>query len=109
MTDELDSLLARARELERENSLLRSIQSPSGGEAALRAENAMLMRELDLAQAAPSGPARPDEAGERPRSLEAFNALPPDERRAAALRMTSEERDALLGRGRAGHDLDNYL
>ena len=54
MTDELADLLARARQLERENASLRSMQSPGGDDVGLRGENAMLRQELELLRTAPA-------------------------------------------------------
>lgn len=108
MTDETETLMARAKQLEEENALLRSVQSPTGGEAPLRAENAMLRQELrltrDAAQAV--GPHATD--AEQPATLEEFRALSPSQRRAVAQQMTRQERDRLLGRSVADAQ-DNYL
>ena len=108
MTNEMDSLAARARELEEENALLRSMQSPSGRDTAVRAENAVLRSELGLIRgsAGPDGP-RSGEA-ELPGSLGEFNALPPSRREALARRMTRQQRDDMMGR-RPPQKRDRYL
>ncbi len=131
MTDELADLLTRARQLERENASLRSMQSPGGDDVDLRSENAMLRQELELLRVAPSGmgvsadspvaggayraaagaaSAGPDQAGdETPRTLADFNALPPARREHVARGMTRQQRDDLLGRSCRGGDERNYL
>jgi hypothetical protein len=131
MTDELADLLARARQLERENASLRSMQSPGGDDVGLRGENAMLRQELELLRAAPAAlGASPeglvagdtsraadatastgsDQAGdEMPRTLADFNALPPARREHVARSMTRRQRDELLGRNCRGGDERNYL
>lgn len=104
MSDERRSLLARARRLEDENALLRAIQSPTGGEAALRAENALLRRQLDRVRKAPraagppTGPAEAPAAQGQPRDVAEFNALEPRQRAALARRLDRGQRDRLLGR-----------
>jgi len=130
MTDELADLLARARQLERENASLRSVQSPGGDDLDLRSENAMLRQELELLRAAPAAAgASPDspvaggapraaasaasmgsnQAGdEMPRTIADFNALPPARREHVARSMTRQQRDDLLGRNCRG-DERNYL
>lgn len=106
MTDEIDTLMARARELEEQNALLLAMQSPTGGEAALRTENAMLRGELDLLQRTSPPAAKPD--GERetedpkPATVGEFNALSSARRQELALQMDRRQRDELLGR--AGDD-----
>ena len=107
MTDRADTLLARAMHLEEENKLLRSLQSPSGDEAALRAENLVLRRELDFVrQAAPgSGP----DASEPPDTIAEFNALSAEQRVRLARRMTRGERNRLLGRSGRPGDSSRYL
>jgi hypothetical protein len=131
MTDELADLLARARQLERENASLRSMQSPGGDDVGLRGENAMLRQELELLRAAPAAlgasPDAPvagdtsraaaatastgsDQAGdEMPRTLADFNALPSARREHVARSMTRRQRDELLGRNCRGGDERNYL
>ena len=134
MTDELADLLARARQLERENASLRSMQSPGGDDVGLRGENAMLRQELELLRTAPAalgaspdasdapvadGASRAaaatastgsDQAGdEMPRTLADFNALPSARREHVARSMTRRQRDELLGRNCPGGDERNYL
>jgi hypothetical protein len=130
MTDELADLLARARQLERENASLRSVQSPGGDDVDLRVENAMLRQELEVLRAAPAAmgaspegfaaggasraaaataPTGPEQTGdEMPRTLADFNALPPARREHVARSMTRRQRDELLGRSNCG-DERNYL
>lgn len=48
-------------------------------------------------------------AGGLPRTLAEFNALSPDQRLAAAFRMTPRQRDAILGRGAPADQADRYL
>lgn len=109
MTDETDALTARARQLEEENSLLRSIQSPSGPDTGLRAENAMLRNELDAIRS--SGRSDPFSPGqtEIPRTIEEFNALPQAQRHAVAGRMTRQQRDEMLGRHSLQESPESYL
>jgi len=109
MTDEFDALMARARRLEEENSMLRSMQSPSGPDDGLRAENAMLRSELGAirSSAGPVPPA-PGEA-ETPETLQEFNALPPAQRQAVARRMTRQQRDEVLGRQSSKEGRESYL
>ena len=99
MTDEIDTLMARARELEEQNALLLAMQSPTGGEAALRTENAMLRGELDLLQRTSPPAAKPDSERE---TVGEFNALSSARRQELALQMDRRQRDELLGR--AGDD-----
>lgn len=109
MSDETGALTERARQLEEENALLRSMQSPSGDEGALRAENALLRGELDLVRSAarpPRGAPGPDEL---PQTVEEFNALPSDQRQEVAYRMTRQQRDALIGRTDTRRTRDDYL
>jgi len=110
MTDEsIDTLLARARQLEEENALLRSLQSPSGQDASLRAENVLLRTEVERLQAgrrpdpAASAPAAP------PTTLDAFRAMPSSHREAFARETTRQQRDDLLGRAAGRQDRECYL
>ena len=109
MTDEIDALLARARRLEEDNALLRSLQSPGGDQDALQAETVLLRRELDRLGPAPDEAQQPPETGEPPGTLAEFNALPAARRRALAQRMTRRQRDELLGRDASPADHLNYL
>ena len=108
-TDEIDALTSRARQLEEENALLRSMQSPGGDHAALKAENVMLRNELSGVR----GAARPDGHGPvdepMPRTLEEFNALPPHRREAVARQMTRQQRDQVLGRSAQDEGRESYL
>jgi hypothetical protein len=121
MSDEIETLTARARQLEQENALLRSMQSPGGDEAPAQAENLLLRSELGLVrgtQSPPSPAAAPagDSPGaapgaapaDVPKSLAEFNALPAAQRQLAARRMTRQQRDELLGR-RAAAGQECYL
>ena len=88
---------------------MRSLQSPSGGDAPLRAENAMLRGELGRLQAAGGpGGAAPASAAP-PATLEEFLALPAPQRQAAARQMTQQQRDDLLGRSAGRPDAECYL
>jgi hypothetical protein len=109
MTDEIEALLARARQLEEENALLRSMQSPGGDHAALQAENVMLRGELDRVREASRAAAPQPETTDAPRTLEQFNALPPPQRQAVAQKMSRQQRDELLGRSQARKDRKVYL
>ena len=115
MTDELAGLLGRARQLEQENASLRSMQSPSGDDAGLRGENAMLRHELDLLRAPADGsrgasaPAPTASAEEMPRTLADFSALPQARRDQVARSMTRRQRDELLGRSQSDDEGQNYL
>jgi len=109
MTDEFEALMARARQLEEENSMLRSMQSPSGPDAGLRAENVMLRGELEaIDSSARPVPPSPGE-GEIPQTVEEFNALSPTQRRAVARRMTRQQRDEVLGRHPSQEGRESYL
>jgi hypothetical protein len=115
MPDEIETLTARARQLEQENALLRSMQSPGGDEAGVQAENLILRNELGLVRATPGPAAAP--AGDSPaatpadvpKSLAEFNALPAAQRQIVARRMTRQQRDELLGRRDAGAGQECYL
>ena len=109
MTDEFDALMARARRLEEENSMLRSMQSPSGSDTGLRAENVMLRNELEAVRS--SGRPVPPSPGEAeiPRTLEEFKALPPTRRHAVARKMTRQQRDEMLGRHSSKEGRESYL
>jgi len=108
MTDETDVLTARARQLEEENALLRSMQSPSGQDSSLRAENIVLRSELGLVRReARPGDVCPDTA-EVPQTLEEFAALPPEQRQTVARQMNRQQRDHVLGR-RPHQDRESYL
>jgi len=114
MPDEIETLTARARQLEQENALLRSMQSPGGDEAPAQAENLMLRSELGAVRgsqspaAAPVGDPPAAAPADVPKSLAEFNALPAAQRQIAARRMTRQQRDELLGR-RAGAGQECYL
>ena len=108
MTDETETLTARARQLEAENALLRSMQSPSGDEAGVHAENLMLRGELDLVRGAQT-PAASAVPADVPKTLAEFVALPAAQRQIVARRMTRQQRDELLGRRDAGQGRESYL
>jgi len=108
MTDEMDSLVARARELEKANALLRSMQSPSGRDTALREENAVLRGELGLVRRKPGPDDPPSDEADLPGTLAEFNALPPARREGLARRMTRRQRDDLIGRSRS-QERNRYL
>lgn len=117
MSDEIETLTARARQLEQENALLRSMQSPGGDEAPAQAENLLLRSELGLVRgtqspqspaAAPTGDPPGAGSADVPKSLAEFNALPAAQRQFAARRMTRQQRDELLGR-RAAAGQECYL
>jgi len=109
MSDEMEALRDRARSLEEENALLRSMQPARGGEAALLAENALLRRELAMLRGPAKGGAAGAAAGAAavPRTIEEFRTLLPAQRQAAALNMSRQQRDEMLGReggvGREGY------
>ena len=76
MADEIDTLLARARRLEEENTLLRSMQSPTGDDAALQAENVLLRTELARIRRSPGGaPPAPKLVSPRPGAIQ-FTLIP---------------------------------
>ena len=109
MADEIDALLAHARQLEEDNALLRSMQSPRGDDVGLQAENAMLRRQLRSVRDEPQTSAPHTGDAPRPQTLDEFNALPSGQREAAARRMSRRQRDELLGRTDGEHGRECYL
>ena len=110
MTDrQIDTLLARAAQLEEANALLRSVQSPSGQDASLRAENVLLRHELDRLRAAPRASAAQRPAAGPPATLDEFRTMPASDREALARQMTRRQRDDILGRTAGQPDGECYL
>ncbi len=106
MSDEMETLRARARELEKANARLRSAQGPGGDHIEAQTTNALLRRELALLGGYADAPASGDAP---PESVEQFAALPPARRSHMARRMTRAQRDALLGRNTAETPDGGYL
>lgn len=116
MSETIEALVIRARQLEEENALLRALQP--AGHAAVPAAAAPASSpppgaspacspgDSPKAHAAPLAPAAPavQAVDAAPRTLQEFRALPAERRTAAALAMTRRQRDEMLGRCPAGRE-----
>lgn len=109
MTSEMESLTGRMQTLERENALLRSMQSPTGADSGLLAENAMLSRELGFVRNAARDADGGSEHTPVPEALDEFRALPSHQRRKVARDMSPQQRDKILGRRPSRDDEHSYL
>ncbi len=116
MSDTIEALLSRTRQLEEENALLRALQPSAQTTAPAnpkepKPSEAPLSKPRDLSPWDSATPAAPPAAPVptatevlMPRTLQEFRALPADRRAAAALAMTRRQRDELLGRCPAGSE-----